>query len=66
MTRDPVAPVARNTCDLCGGARERSERHRLVWDTGLGTELVLADCADAAPNAPAACSRFTAVAATMP
>ena len=35
---------------MCGGARERSERHRLVWDTGLGTELVLAElcrrCAD--------------------
>jgi hypothetical protein len=42
-TDDPVAPVARETCDLCGGARERSERHRLVWDAGLGTELVLAE-----------------------
>jgi hypothetical protein len=28
---------------MCGGARERSERHRLVWDAGLGTELVLAE-----------------------
>lgn len=49
-TDDPVAPVARDTCDLCGGARERSERHRLVWDAGLGAELVLAElcrrCAD--------------------
>jgi hypothetical protein len=42
-TDDPVAPVARDTCDLCGGARDRSERHRLVWDAGLGTELVLAE-----------------------
>ena len=42
-TDGPVAPVASDTCDLCGGARERSERHRLVWDAGLGTELVLAE-----------------------
>jgi hypothetical protein len=28
---------------MCGGARERSERHRLVWDAGLGAELVLAE-----------------------
>jgi hypothetical protein len=42
-TRDPVAPAARDTCDMCGGARERSERHRLVWDAGPGTELVLAE-----------------------
>ena len=50
MTPDPAAPVARDTCDLCGGARYRSERHRLIWDSGLGTELVLAElcsrCAD--------------------
>jgi hypothetical protein len=35
---------------MCGGARERSERQRLVWDAGLGNELVLAElcrrCAD--------------------
>jgi hypothetical protein len=43
MTREPVAPVARLTCDMCGGARDGSERHRLVWDAGLGTELVLAE-----------------------
>jgi hypothetical protein len=42
-TRDSVPPVAHDTCDLCGGARERSERYRLVWDSGLGTELVLAE-----------------------
>jgi hypothetical protein len=30
-------------CDFCGAARARSERHRFVWDTGLGTELVLAE-----------------------
>ena len=34
---------ASNTCDLCGAARTRSERQRLVWDTGLGIELILAD-----------------------
>jgi hypothetical protein len=43
MTREPVAPVARYTCDMGGGARDGSQRHRLVWDTGLGTELVLAE-----------------------
>ena len=50
MTHEPVAPVARYTCDICGGARDGSQRHRLVWNTGLGTELVLAElcsrCAD--------------------
>jgi hypothetical protein len=35
--------VGHDTCDMCGGARERSERHRLLWDSGLGIELVLAE-----------------------
>ena len=30
-------------CDFCGASRARDERHRFVWDTGLGAELVLAD-----------------------
>ena len=30
-------------CDMCGAARTRSERQRLVWDTGLGIELILAE-----------------------
>jgi hypothetical protein len=41
--RDPVASRARVTCDMCGGARKRSERHRLVWDAGDDTELILAE-----------------------
>jgi hypothetical protein len=35
--------VGHDTCDICGGARQRSERHRLLWDSGLGIELVLAE-----------------------
>lgn len=35
--------IAGYRCDICGGDRARSDRHRLVWDTGLGTELVLAE-----------------------
>src|SRR5262245_62553567 len=29
------------TCDVCGRARDRNERHRLVWDLDPGTGLVL-------------------------
>jgi hypothetical protein len=30
-------------CDFCGAPRARDDRHRFVWDSGLGVELVLAD-----------------------
>jgi len=36
----------RVVCDFCGAARARSERQWVVWDTGLGTELVLAELCD--------------------
>jgi hypothetical protein len=52
-SRNPTEPVAPSTCDICGAARTRSERQRLVWDAGPGTELVLAElCRDCAarPN----------------
>jgi hypothetical protein len=51
-SRDPVKPVARATCDMCGAARARSDRQRFVWDTGFGTEVVLAElCRDCAGQA---------------
>jgi hypothetical protein len=42
-SRNPTEPVAPSACDICGAARTRSERQRLVWDTGSGTELILAE-----------------------
>ena len=30
-------------CDLCGAPLVRAERRRLVWDSGVGGDLVLAD-----------------------
>jgi hypothetical protein len=33
-------------CDVCGTPRARGERLRLVWDSGLGGDLVLADLCD--------------------
>jgi hypothetical protein len=33
-------------CDFCGGPRARGERLRLVWDSGLGGDLVIADLCD--------------------
>jgi len=30
-------------CDFCGAPLTTSERQRFVWNTGLGTELVLAE-----------------------
>jgi hypothetical protein len=30
-------------CDFCGATRARGERRRLVWDSGLGGDVVLAD-----------------------
>jgi len=39
----------RLACDLCGYARTREERHRLVWDRDPATRLVLAElCGDCA------------------
>lgn len=42
----------RLACDVCGRARARDERYRLVWERGPATRLVLAevcrDCATAA------------------
>ena len=43
-SRDPaVSAASADFCDMCGAARARSERRRLVWDTGLGIEVVLAE-----------------------
>jgi hypothetical protein len=35
--------VAGAACDVCGAALRRGERRRIVWDTGLGGDVVLAD-----------------------
>jgi hypothetical protein len=44
--------AAGTKCDFCGAAPTSSERHRFVWDTGLGTELVLAElCGSCATEA---------------
>jgi hypothetical protein len=37
------AAVSAAVCDVCGAPRARGERRRLVWDSGLGGDLVLAD-----------------------
>ena len=40
---------SRLTCDVCGKARTRGERRRLVWESDPGTLLVLAElCRDCA------------------
>jgi hypothetical protein len=49
--RPPVSPatidsrVASNVavCDFCGGRRASGERRRLVWDSGIDGNLVLAE-----------------------
>ncbi len=42
----------RLACDVCGYARARDERHRLVWESDPGTPLVLAElCRDCAASA---------------
>lgn len=42
----------RLTCDVCGRARARDERHRLVWEGDPGKRLVLAEmCRDCAATA---------------
>jgi hypothetical protein len=39
----------RLTCDVCGYARTRDERHRLIWESDPATQLVLAElCRDCA------------------
>jgi hypothetical protein len=43
MGRDVAEPIAFDTCDICGRPRTRSERQRLVWDSGFGIELILAE-----------------------
>jgi hypothetical protein len=35
--------VSGAVCDVCGAPRARGERRRLVWDSGLDGDLVLAD-----------------------
>jgi hypothetical protein len=37
------AAVSAAVCDVCAAPRPRGERRRLVWDSGLGGDLVLAD-----------------------
>jgi hypothetical protein len=37
----PDAP--RPACDFCGALRPRRERRRLIWESGLDGDLVLAD-----------------------
>src|SRR5262245_39096148 len=42
----------RLACDVCGHARPRNERNRLVWDLGPANRLVLAQlCRDCATSA---------------
>jgi hypothetical protein len=42
----------RLTCDVCGDARSRDERHRLIWERDPATQLVLAElCRDCASSA---------------
>jgi hypothetical protein len=41
-THSRNAAVSAVVCDVCGAPRERGERRRLVWESGLG-DLVLAD-----------------------
>jgi len=36
-------PSGRLVCDVCGRARARDERHRLVWERAPGARLVLAE-----------------------
>ena len=44
-------PATHLVCDVCGSARPRDERHRLVWEHDLGTPLVLAElCRDCATS----------------
>lgn len=40
-SRDDAASAV--VCDVCGALRERRERRRLVWNSELGGDLVLAD-----------------------
>lgn len=42
-TRPREAGLSAAWCDICGRPRERDERRRLVWDSGLGDDVVLAD-----------------------
>lgn len=49
---DSPEAVAGAACDVCGAALARGERRRIVWDTGLGGDVVLADlCSRCAANA---------------
>jgi hypothetical protein len=42
----------RLACDVCGHARTREERNRLVWESGFAGELILADlCSSCATKA---------------
>jgi hypothetical protein len=39
-------------CDICGSPRSPLEHQRVVWDSGVGTDLVLADlCSRCAADA---------------
>lgn len=40
---DPRQPARHATCDVCGGARSRDERIRLIWQSALAGDLVLAE-----------------------
>jgi hypothetical protein len=42
-TQSRDAAVSAAVCDVCGAPRARGERRRLVWDSGIGGDLVLAD-----------------------
>lgn len=43
LAADSRPATTRLACDVCGGRRRRYERHRLVWEPGRDTRLVLAD-----------------------
>jgi hypothetical protein len=40
---EPGKHAARHACDFCRSALARGERHRLVWESAVAGELVLAE-----------------------
>jgi hypothetical protein len=44
----PDAP--RPACDFCGAPLVRGDRRRLIWDSGVGGDLVLADLCSPCAN----------------
>lgn len=52
-------PTAHVGCDFCRAELTRRERRRIVWETGIGSEVVLADlCGRCAARADALLERY--------